>query len=196
MRSRKFRLLVMVLSASIGALAGCSGEQAVETKPDESGIVTVTEENFSALLTVEDVEGVLIVTVPLQTEFRDVKKMVESVDPAQVVAMDSAYSLSFEAEGGFKGMTFAVFDWKSQAAAESHFERLTSETSGLSVMDSPIGAASADVRVDGQGIGSTVVFIKGDKAVSLHTSQGKGEQPLVSLEGLKGLARIVEKRLR
>ena len=65
----------------------------------------------------------------------------------------------------------------------------------MQVMDSPIGDASFEIEVNAQGIGSMLVFIKGDKLVSLHTAQPEGEGPLLSLEGLEDLADLVASRL-
>ncbi len=184
---RKLRLLVLVLVASASVLAGCA---------QNGGIKTLTEENFKTLLTVEDVQGVLTSEVPLKTEFYDYKVMTESVDPAQVVNMDSWYGMAFDTEDGMKGLTFSVIDFGSQTSAQDHFEMMTAETPGLEIMSLPIGDASAEVEVNAAGIGSIVVFIKGDKAVQLHTAQPNGEQPLTSLEGLKNLAQTVEAKLQ
>ena len=58
-----------------------------------------------------------------------------------------------------------------------------------------LGEASAKVEVNAQGIGSIVVFLKGDKVVSLHTAQSEGQEPLRSLESLEELAELVASRL-
>ena len=61
-------------------------------------------------------------------------------------------------------------------------------------MDPPIGDASIEVEVNAQGIGSMLVFIKGDRLVSLHTAQPDDQEPLVSLSSLKELAELVASR--
>jgi len=111
--------------------------------------------------------------------------------------MDSFYGLSFQTEDGMKAITLAAIDFDSQASAQNHFENVKSETQepSFDTMDPPIGDASAEVEVNAQGIGSMVVFIKGDKVVQLHTAQPNGEQVLTDLEGLENLAEIVEKKL-
>ncbi len=155
----------------------------------------ITEEQFKTMLTVEDIENVLTSMVVLKTEFFDYKKMAESVDPAQVVNMDSWYGMGFNAEDGMKGLTFSVIDFGSQTSAQDYFEKMTAETPGLEIMSLPIGDASAEVEVNAQGIGSIIVFIKGDKLIQLHTAMPAGEEALVDLEGLEELVRIVESRL-
>ena len=183
MNGRKLQLLVSVFAISTLVLAGCCPKQ---------GFETLTEENFKTLLTVEDVEGVLLAQVPLTTEFYDYKEMAESVDPEQVADIDSFYGLSFQTDDGMKAITLAAIDFDSQASAQNHFENVTQ---GMHVMDPPLGDASAEVELNAQGIGSMVVFIKGDKVIQLHTGQPDGEQALTDLEGLENLAEIVAQKL-
>ena len=155
----------------------------------------IAEERFKALLTVEDIESILPSMVVWETEFFDYKKMAESVDPAQVVNMDSWYGMSFDTEDGTKGLTFSVIDFDSQTSAQNHFEKIIAETPGLEIMSSPIGDASAEVEVNAQGVGSIIIFIAGDKLVQLHTAMPAGGGALVDLEELVELVRIVESRL-
>ncbi len=49
--------------------------------------------------------------------------------------------------------------------------------------------------MDAGGIGSMLIFIDGDKLVSLHTAQSDDQEPLLSLEGLEELAKLVASRL-
>jgi hypothetical protein len=186
MNLKGLKLLALILSVLIVTLAGCA----------QQGIKTLTEDNFKALLTVEDIESVLASMVVLETEFFDYKQMAESVDPAQVVSVDSWYGMGFATDDGMKGLTFSVLDFSSQASAQDHFEMMTAETLGLEIMSLPIGDTSAEVEVNAQGIGSIIVFIRGDKVIQLHTVQPDGEQPLTDLNGLEKLAKIAEERLQ
>ena len=122
--------------------------------------------------------------------------MAGGVGPAQVEKMDSWYGMTIEAADGGPGITFSVIDFDSTSSAQDHLEKTISETPGVQVMDSPIGDASFEIEVNAQGIGSMLVFIKGDKLISLHTAQPEGEGPLLSLEGLKDLADLVASRVR
>ena len=139
--------------------------------------------------------GVMTTDVPLTTRIYDFKAMAGSSNPCQVTNMDSFYGLSFQTENGTKEMTFSAVDFDSEASAQGHFEKMKSETPGMQDMAPSLGDASARVGVNAQAIGSVLVFIKGGKAMSLHTSQPDSEQPLVSLEGLEELAEVVSARL-
>ena len=109
--------------------------------------------------------------------------------------MDSFFGLSFQTQDGMKAITLTVSDFAYAALEKDPFDKLKSAVPQLEVMDPPVGDASARVEVNAGGIGSTIMFAKGDKSVQLHTAQPNGESPLTSLEGLEQLARIVEKRL-
>jgi hypothetical protein len=60
----------------------------------------------------------------------------------------------------------------------------------------PIGDTSAEVEVNAQGIGSIIAFTLEDRFVSFHTAMPEGESPIVDLNALEELARLVEERLR
>ena len=155
----------------------------------------VPSDDFSTLLIpgeIAELAGGLELTV----QYRDEKSAAAAVDPTQVKKMDSWNGLTLETAGGTKGMTFSVIDFDSESSALDHYRTITSEPSGLQEMSSPIGEASAQVEVNAQGIGSMVVFLKGDKVVSLHTAQSEGQEPLLSLESLEELAELVASRLR
>ena len=156
---------------------------------------TLTEEGFKALITTEDVEAVLSSKVRLLTELFDYRQRAESVDPAQVVNIDSFYGLSYLVEGGTAGMTFSVMDFDSEASAQAQFRKVMSESPGMERAETAIGDLSAEVHVNAQGIGSVFVFVRRDKLVSLHTSQPEGEPPLISFEGLQQLAQMAERNL-
>ena len=201
---------LLVLSAGLLVVVACGGEASPTpaatlaptataspsaTPTIDPGIDKLTEESFRALLSLEDVEGVLVTNVPLNTGFINYREMAASVDPAQVVNMDSWYGLTFQTEDGMNGMTLMVVDFDSESSAQDHFELVTTETPELEIIASTLGDAFAEFEFNAQGIGSVLVFIKGDKAIQLHTSITEGQQPLVSLEGLEQLAGIVDQKL-
>jgi hypothetical protein len=157
--------------------------------------IALTEDKFTDLMTIEDVETLLTAKVSLKAEFRDFKDMAGRVDPSQVEKMDSWYGMTIEAADGGPAMTLPVIDFDSTSSAQDHFETMKSETPGMQAMDSPIGDASFEIEVNAQGIGSMLVFIKGDKLVSLHTAQPDGQRPLMPLEGIEELAELVASRL-
>ena len=163
--------------------------------PTVNVVSAITEESFTTLLAEGDVQGVLTTEVPLTAQFYDYKEMATVSDPSQVENMDSFYGLSFQTENWAKGVTFSAIDFTSTAAARYHYEKIKSETPGMQTMSPPISDASAYVDVNAEGIGSVLVFVKGDKVLSFHTAQPDGQRPLMSLEGIEELAEIVASRL-
>ena len=79
--------------------------------------------------------------------------------------------------------------------AREYFARFKEETPGAIEETIAIGDSAVLVRVDSNGIGSALMFIKGDKTVSLHTTRQDGDQPLIDPEGLQQLASRVARRL-
>ena len=109
--------------------------------------------------------------------------------------MDSFDLLSFETAGGTQGLTLSTIDFDSEEAAADHFDLLVSDGPGMLDLPDKIGDDSAYLEVNETGIGSVVVFKMGDWVVHLHTAQGAGISPLVSLDQLTELARMVADRL-
>ena len=163
--------------------------------PTVNVVSAITEESFTTLLAEGDVQGVLPTVLPLTTRFYDYKEMAAVSDPSQVENMDSFYGLSFQTEDGAKGVTFSAIDFTSTAAARDHYEKVKSETPGMQDMSPPISDASANVNVDAEGVGSVLIFVKEDKALSFHTARPDGQQSLMSLERLETLAKLVASRL-
>ena len=188
---RKFYFgLLIVLLLPVVLISGCI-QQEEQVKPQESKL---TEEQFKGLLTIKDVEKVLVSQVELNTKFYDYKKMAESEDPEQVAAMDSFYGLSFQTEDGMKAMTLMAIDFDSTSSAQQHFQKVKIE-SELESMEKPIGDSSFEKELGLEGIGSVVIFLKGDKVIQLHTTMPEGEKPIVDLKGLEELAKKVEEKL-
>ena len=109
--------------------------------------------------------------------------------------MDSFQSLSFETEDRTRGLTLTTIDFDTEGAATDHYGLVVSHGPGMLDLPDNIGDDSAYVEASEAEIGSMVVFKKGDWVVQLHTAQGAGISPLVSLEQLTELARIVADRL-
>jgi len=150
----------------------------------------LTEVGFKSLLTVQDVEQ--ISQMQLHTQFYDYKAQL--TDPAQVANMDSFYGLSFQTEDGMKAMTLTVIDFDSTSSADQHFQNVKSESQWES-MQEPIGDESFEAELNSEGMGSIVIFLKGDKFVQLHTAMPVGESPIVDLSGLVQLANKVDGKL-
>jgi len=179
---------LIVLSLTAVSLGGCTAQS------EQEGIIT--EEQFKNLLTVQDIENVLVSGVEFDVKFYNYKKLAQLTDPQQVANMDSFYGLSFQAVDGISGLTFSVIDFDFQTSADNHFEKMKLDTPGLENMAPPIGDTSAEVELNTQGIGSIIVFTLGDRIVSFHTAMPEGESPIVDLNALEELARLVEERLK
>ena len=149
---------------------------------------------YVPLLTAEDVARVAGGGASLSTEVRDMKEMAAAVDPAQVVNIESWYGVTFQSLDPIRGLTFSVMDFDSSRAAQDHFDKVVSETPGLTIMNEPIGDISANVVFNEQGFGSILMYRYGDIFVSLHTAQPQGVDPLMPLEGLAVLALEVQAR--
>jgi hypothetical protein len=120
--------------------------------------------------------------------------MAESADPKQVIAMDSFFGLSFQTEDGMKAITLAVIDFNSTYSAQQHLQKVKIE-SELESMEMPIGESSYEKEFNSKDIGSIVIFLKGDKFVSLQTAVPDSEEAVVDLKGLEELAKKVKKTL-
>ena len=179
-----------------------SGEQPapdVQPVPEVNMVMAsdhITLGAFSGLLTNDDIRALLETDPSLKDRRRmyDYKAMAEKTDPALVAEMDSFYGISFETTSGL-GLTLSTIDFDTASWASSHFQRILSEDASLAAMDLRIGDLSARSEVNMSGVGSMVLFLNGDKVVSLHTTMGLDDQPLIPLEGLESLARLVEQRL-
>ena len=68
----------------------------------------------------------------------------------------------------------------------------SSHGTGILTTGQSVGDRDFSVELNADGLWATFGFIKGDKAVQLQTV---GSGPLTDLDGLKELARIVERRL-
>ena len=161
------------------------------TTPGPAAIAAVDIASLLSLGEVSEISGV----AQLTTRYRDQKSAAASVDPAQVEHIDSFDSLSFDADDGARSLVLTTIDFDSEGAASDRFGLIVGEGSGMLDLPDNIGDVSAYVEANEAGIGSMVVFKKGGWVVTLHTAQGAGISPLVDLEGLTTLARMVADRL-
>ena len=184
---------------NLGEVVGPGSQFAKEV----TGIFFINEDQFRNLLSLKEVESVLKEKEELQEyAFTDIKMLLDSrvdtqrVAVQQVFPLDSGYSVFFGNNQGTKSIRFAVLDMKSLVDATHQYEEIKNSTEPpLQVMESPIGHASAEIDANIAELGSNIVFIKADKLITLHTIMPEGELPLTDLEGLRQLARIIEKKL-
>ena len=183
----------------LGEVVGPASQFAKEI----TGIFFMNEDQFRNLLTLDEVESILKIKEDLQEyAFTDIKMLLDSrvdtqrVAVQQVFPLDSGYSVFFGNDQETKSIRLAVLDMKTLVDATHQYEEIKSSTEpALQVMESPIGHASAEIDANIAGLGANIVFIKGDKLITLHTIMPEGELPLTDLEGLRQLARIIEQKL-
>ena len=133
------------------------------------GAVTVPEGEISTLLQPGDFADVAGVS-GLTTTQVDMKSAAGAVDPSQVEHMDSFVSLTFTSSDGSKNLILTTIDFDSEASATAHAELMMGPGSEMQDLSPSVGDASVYLEPNSAGIGSMVVFRKGDWAVTLHTA--------------------------
>ena len=173
-------------------------EQQEAEEPEVLVGAVLTAEEFRSLLTVKEVQGVLTESQGLkETQFLDIKKLMEDRDVEQTFPMDSGFSVFFVNHDGSKSVRLGVFDLESTVAASNQYEEIKEQTAPeLEVMTEPIGHASAQMVANAAGIGSNIVFLRSDILVTLHTGMPEGMEPLTDIAGLRDLAKIIDQRIR
>ncbi len=179
--------MLAVMATYMTALTSCGGEAATPTPS-----APLTETQFRALLSAEDVQGAIGITASLTTRFFNYKELAQEVAPQQVANMDSFFGRGFETEAGASGITLTIIDFDTVASMTAHFTEVQSQT-GAAESSVDFGDAAFG-REPGGGI-SVFTFARGDKMVQLFSSAPPGEQSLTDLDGLIALARVVDSRL-
>lgn len=156
----------------------------------------LTENDFHALLTIEDVQESLEESAELGTEFTDFKALASEYDPQQAFSMDSWYGVSMVTADGANGVSFSLTDFITVEAAHEQFELIRTSTPGDSLEDPHIGNASAFIEVNDSGIAFVMVFRKGDKVGQLLTTGVQDKEPFLSSEAMEFLTRLAAGRIR
>ena len=189
----------VVAAVTVLAAVACSPQSDEATPVAQAESIPVgsplTEEAFRELMTIADVSALVASSVFLEAEYRDFKEMASRAEPSQVENIESWYGLTVISNDGAKALSFSVIDFDSVSSARSHYEKVKATTPGMQDMDPPIGESSARVLINDRGLGGSLVFIKGDKVIPLHTAQPEGQPPLVPLDGIERLAKIIASRL-
>ena len=190
---QRLALLATLATLALFSFAACGASTTADptATPEPK---TVPSGDISTLLFPSDVSGFAGVE-DLTTAQRDQKSAAAQVDTDQVEHMDSFDSLSFDTEGGARSLVLTTIDFDSEGAVTDHAGLLLGEDSGMSDLTDTIGDASGFLEANEGGIGSMVVFRKGELVILLHTAQGAGIAPLVDLGQLTALARLVADRL-
>jgi hypothetical protein len=124
------------------------------------------------------------------TDLRDLKAMLGSADPAQIVGMDSFFGITFEGTTGAPGVTAAVIDFTTVESALAHWEVVSAGVPG-----EPVTPAIADrsLQLVEAGSVAVLVFMKGDVLVTLNATGGSIGQS--ELDALVSIARTMAGRL-
>ena len=167
--------------------------------PTPTGLVltvdpsALTEDDIRALLTLEDVEAVVTLSVQ-EVGIENLKESGQG-DPTEVAAMQSWYALSFQTPDQTQFVQISVADYFAASSAQLRLTRALLEMQ-LFPTDRPIGDGSAYIQVQSGGVGDLIFLIKDDKAVQVLSSMAPGQgQSLIDLEGLLEVARTVAGRL-
>ncbi|MDA1035689.1 MAG: hypothetical protein O3B65_02270 [Chloroflexi bacterium] len=184
---------LLIAFLSIFAFSACGGSP-TPTPTATPEPITVPKGDISTLLFPSEVATVAGVG-GLVTAQRDQRSAAAEVDPTQVEHMDSFVTLAFSTEDTFKSLILTTIDFDSEVAATTHADLLMGDDSGMLDLPTEIGDASAYFEVNAGGIGTMLVFKKGEWVVTLHTAQPAGQTPMTDLGGLTALAQIVTDRL-
>ena len=196
-------LVLLIVAVMMGACGGGGTTTSNATTPipaasSPGGALgpALTEDTFKALLTAEDVSRLSGDVLLLADRVDDLKAMVASDDPSRTKDMDAAYVVSFAGEQSSRRLTFDVIDYDSPSSALAHFDETVTRL-GMQRMDPSIADASARVEfgAEVQAIGSKLMFLAGDRVVELESRWFDDQQPMLSLEGIEELARLVASRL-
>ncbi len=201
---------VPALATLAAVLAACGGSTAEPPTPGPSSTPTpaipiattsdgaLDEAGVRALLTVDEVRSKLAQDVTIEPRIQDTRAMAEAVDPFQVIAMDSWYTLPFLTEDGSAGVILDVIDFDFPVSARDHWARILIEQTtevGFQSIEPGIGEGAIGAEFNSNGIGSIVVFVYDQWVVSLRTVMPEGEDPIVEFDDIKALARMVRERL-
>jgi hypothetical protein len=156
--------------------------------------VTIPKGDISTLLQSGDLADVAGVS-GLTTMQVDMKSAAGAVDPSQVEHMDSFVSLTFTSSDGSKNLILTTIDFESEFSATGHAGLMMCAGSGMLDLSPRVGDEAVYLEPNSAGIGSMVVFRKGEWVVTLHTAQADGVEPLVDLPGVTALGRLVADRL-
>lgn len=99
----------------------------------------------------------------MSTRQLDQKSMAASVDPVQVEHIVSFDSLSFDTEDESRGLTLTAIRLYFETAASDRMELMVEEGPPLEHLAEDIGDVSGCIESNAAGIGSIVIFKRGER---------------------------------
>jgi CO dehydrogenase/acetyl-CoA synthase delta subunit len=187
-----------VLSLSLAIVTGCSESKSRVINSTPRSIELLPKDHFKSLLTLEDIQNVSKKNDVTKIQYIDLKKISADIDPNQIESINSWYGTSFEIQNGKERISFSVINFESEISAKKHFEKTTLNPPYVgqnSEVNSTIGDTSLQTNLNAQGIRDVILFVKGNKVVSLSSNQSHENNFAVDIDDLVNLAVIVEHRL-
>jgi len=189
---------LLVLSLSLAIVIGCSESKSRVINSTPRSIELLPKDHFKSLLTLEDIQNVSKKNDVTKIQYLDLKKIAADTDSNQIESITSWYGTSFEIHNGKERISFSVINFESEISAKKHFEKTTLNppyTGQNNEGTSTIGNTSLQTNLNAQGIRDVILFVKGNKVVSLSSNQSYENNYAVDIDDLVKLAVIVEHRL-
>jgi hypothetical protein len=165
-------------------------QQIVEEEEEQ----IIMEEEEKALLTVEEILPFVGEDKDLRVFFEDLMAEFGGESPERE-NFDAVYAITFEENSG-RSITLNVLDANHPSRAFLHYDRVRRQTPNSEEMDPPIAELSAKTAADpAERLGNIVIVKKDDKVFQLHTFEPNEEPPIISLDDLVELARLVAEQM-
>jgi hypothetical protein len=171
--------LILVVVPLTGCLKGPTG---------------MTETQFKSLLTLPDIQKLSTPSdIAFVGTFYDYKTDPNS-DPSKTLHMDDYYGMVFMSDDQSTGVALSLVDFDSAQVMQQYL--LSIQTSSqLQPMSNPIAMSSMEKEFNSQGLGSVVVFQRGNTLVELLTGVADGAKPFMPLSNLETLARQIAAKI-
>jgi len=189
---------LLMISVSLTIVTGCSESKSRDINSSPKSIESLPKDQFKGLLTLEDIQNVSKKNNVTKIQYLDLKKISADTAPDQLESINNWYGTSFEIQNGKERISFSVIIFKSEISAKKHFEKTTlnppyagQNNEGNSI----IGDTSLETNLNAEGIRDVILFVKGNKVVSLSSNQSNENNYAVDIDDLVKLAVIVEHRL-
>lgn len=162
----------------------------VVVKPEPTGDAA----ELAALLGLEDVLAVIGDDVALTVKLVDQQAIDDSEAPVPVDAIEKWGVVVFQSPGAGPAIVFSVMALVTEQDAQTVFFNAEREMSQQSVF-TDLGGYHVAVEPNESGLGSLIMFVRGDRVITLSATLPSAGEPLTDLAGLTSLAKTVSQRL-
>ena len=171
--------LVLVVAPVAGCLKGPTG---------------LTEVQFKSLLTLPDIQQLSTPSnISLTGNFYNYKTD-PNTNPSTTLHMDSYYGMVFASADQSTGLALNLVQFDSAQVMQQYILKIQA-SSQLTNMTQPIGTLSMENEFNSHGLGSIVIFEKGNTMVELLTGVPDGAAPFMPLSNLEILARQIASKI-